>query len=63
MLRPSRQRVNACDFFTIVHIYLQLSLAGMNTTAGSYALLGSVVADDAFIVKRLREAGAIMLGK
>jgi len=29
----------------------------MNTTAGSYALLGSVVAKDAGVVKRLRQAG------
>ncbi|KAJ3819994.1 amidase signature enzyme [Lentinula raphanica] len=36
---------------------------GMNTTAGSYALLGSVVPDDAGVVKKLREAGAIILGK
>ncbi|PPQ71502.1 hypothetical protein CVT24_006466 [Panaeolus cyanescens] len=36
---------------------------GMNTTCGSYTLLGSVVPDDAGIVKKLREAGAIILGK
>lgn len=35
---------------------------GMNTTAGSYSLLNSVVPDDAGVVKRLREAGAIILG-
>ncbi|XP_072087109.1 probable amidase At4g34880 [Arachis hypogaea] len=35
----------------------------MSTTAGSYALVGSVVAEDAFVVKKLREAGAIILGK
>ncbi|ESK92785.1 glutamyl-trna amidotransferase subunit a [Moniliophthora roreri MCA 2997] len=40
-----------------------LSSEGMNTTAGSLALLNSVVPDDAGIVKRLREAGAIILGK
>jgi amidase len=34
----------------------------MNTTAGSYALLGSVVPDDAGVIKRLRKAGAIILG-
>ncbi|KAB5518229.1 amidase, partial [Coniochaeta sp. 2T2.1] len=34
----------------------------MQTTAGSWALLGSVVAKDAFIVSRLRDAGAIILG-
>ncbi|KZV87493.1 amidase signature enzyme [Exidia glandulosa HHB12029] len=36
---------------------------GMNTTAGSYALLGSVVPRDAPVVAKLREAGAILLGK
>lgn len=34
----------------------------MNTTAGSFALLGSVVPDDAGVIKRLRKAGAIILG-
>jgi amidase len=36
---------------------------GMQTTAGSLALLGSVPKRDAFIVKALREAGAVILGK
>ncbi|KAG6856088.1 hypothetical protein H0H87_007528 [Tephrocybe sp. NHM501043] len=36
---------------------------GMNTTAGSFALQHSVVPDDAEVVKRLRAAGAIVLGK
>ena len=35
----------------------------LNTTAGSYALLGSVVPRDASVVTRLRKAGAIILGK
>ncbi|XP_068646845.1 probable amidase At4g34880 [Aristolochia californica] len=35
----------------------------MNTTAGSLALLGSVVPRDAGVVKGLRRAGAIILGK
>ncbi|GAY67150.1 hypothetical protein CUMW_254280, partial [Citrus unshiu] len=35
----------------------------MNTTAGSYALLGSVVPRDAGVVVKLRKAGAIILGK
>ncbi|XP_062082155.1 probable amidase At4g34880 [Humulus lupulus] len=35
----------------------------MNTTAGSLALLGSVVPRDAGVVAKLREAGAIILGK
>jgi len=36
---------------------------GMQTTAGSLALEGSPAAADAFIVTRLRAAGAIILGK
>lgn len=34
----------------------------METTAGSWALLGSVVPRDAHVVRRLRESGAILLG-
>jgi amidase len=36
---------------------------GMMTTAGSLALVGSKPPADAFIVKRLREAGVVILGK
>lgn len=36
---------------------------GMGTTAGSYALLGSVVVRDSFVAAKLREAGAIFIGK
>jgi len=35
----------------------------MQTTAGSLAFEGHIASDDAFIVKKLREAGAIILGK
>jgi amidase len=35
----------------------------MQTTAGSLALVGSVPPKDAFIVKKLRDAGAVILGK
>ncbi|MBC6112000.1 amidase [Pedobacter fastidiosus] len=35
----------------------------MQTTAGSLALLGNIASEDAFIVKKLREAGAVILGK
>ncbi|XP_056164755.1 probable amidase At4g34880 [Syzygium oleosum] len=35
----------------------------LNTTAGSFALLGSVVAREAGVVARLRSASAIILGK
>ena len=36
---------------------------GMETTAGSHALLSSRPARDAFLASRLREAGAVILGK
>ncbi|KAM3485534.1 hypothetical protein MY8738_001300 [Beauveria namnaoensis] len=35
----------------------------METTAGSLALLGSIVPRDAHVVAKLREAGAVLLGK
>jgi amidase len=35
----------------------------MNTTAGSLALLGSRPRKDSFVARRLRDAGAILLGK
>jgi amidase len=35
----------------------------MPTTAGSVALAGSIPPDDAFITRKLRQAGAIILGK
>lgn len=35
----------------------------MHTTAGSYALRDSVLDEDSFVVKKLREEGAIILGK
>jgi amidase len=34
----------------------------MNTTAGSFSLLGSIVPEDAGVVKQLRKAGAVFLG-
>jgi amidase len=40
-----------------------IDTADMPTTAGSVALAGSVPPDDAFITRKLREAGAIIIGK
>ena len=34
----------------------------MQTTSGSWALLGSIVPRDAHVVTQLREAGAVILG-
>jgi len=35
----------------------------MQTTAGSLALEGNIASSDAYVVKKLREAGAVILGK
>jgi amidase len=35
----------------------------MQTTAGSLALTGNVAKEDAFVLKRIREAGVVVLGK
>jgi amidase len=35
----------------------------MDTTAGSFALLGCIPAQDATVTQKLRKAGAIILGK
>ena len=35
----------------------------MMTTAGALALVGNIASKDAFIISRLREAGAVLLGK
>lgn len=40
-----------------------IDTSDMPTTAGSLLLAGSIPPDDAFIVKRLRDAGAIILAK
>lgn len=40
-----------------------IECAGMETTAGSTCLQGNIAAADAFVVRRLREAGAIILAK
>ena len=36
---------------------------GMMTTAGAFAMQGNIATADAFIIQRLRESGAVLLGK
>ncbi len=40
-----------------------IDVAGMPTTAGSVAFAGNIAQKDAFVVKRLKEAGAVILAK
>ena len=40
-----------------------IDIKGLPTTAGSYALRDLIAQEDAFITKKLREAGALILGK
>ena len=49
-----------------IPIYLKDNIAttdALNTTAGSYALVGARPKHEAFVVQKLRNAGAIILGK
>lgn len=60
---------NASPFLGDLHgipVLLKDSIATkdkLNTSAGSYALLGSKVPQDAGVVEKLRNAGAVILGK
>ncbi|CAO2833020.1 unnamed protein product [Amaranthus hypochondriacus] len=61
-----RARSKKCSKLNGIPVLIKDNIAskdGMNTTAGSFALLGSVVKRDAGVVKRLRKAGAVILGK
>jgi amidase len=57
--RPSRQPL----FGIPVLLKDNIDTADMPTTAGSVALAGSIPPDDAFITRKLRNAGAIIIGK
>jgi len=57
--RPSKKPL----FGVPVLLKDNIDTADMPTTAGSVALAGSIPPDDAFIARKLREAGAIILGK
>ena len=58
-MRPSHLKVGSHDQPSHTESHL---LSGLNTTAGSFSLLKSIVPEDAGVVKRLRAAGAIILG-
>src|SRR5215510_13517067 len=56
-------RVNGPLFGIPVLLKDNIDTADMPTTAGSVALAGSIPPNDAFITAKLRDAGAIILGK
>ena len=59
----SKRKSKAPGSFSGLHGIPILLKDKLNTTAGSYALLGSVVPKDAGVVTKLRKAGAIIIGK
>nr|XP_019709151.1 LOW QUALITY PROTEIN: probable amidase At4g34880 [Elaeis guineensis] len=67
--RADRERRSGCHLSGGLHgipVLLKDNIATrdqLNNTAGSFALLGSVVPRDAGVVRRLRGAGAVILGK
>jgi amidase len=61
-LRPPG-RINEPLFGIPVILKDNIDTADMPTTAGSVALTGSIPPNDAFIVRKLREAGAVIIGK
>ena len=60
---PHRGRGKKPLFGVPVLLKDNIDTADMPTTAGSVALAGSIPPDDAFITRKLREAGALILGK
>jgi amidase len=52
----------ACEPENARHLKV-LPCVGMNTTSGSFALLGSVPPRDATVAAKLRAAGAVLLGQ
>ncbi|XP_037470846.1 probable amidase At4g34880, partial [Triticum dicoccoides] len=64
--RCSVRRSRASGALRGVPVLLKDNIAtrdALNTTTGSFALLGSMVRRDAGVVRRLRRAGAVVLGK
>jgi amidase len=62
-LRHHRGRDRKTMYGIPVLLKDNIDTADMPTTAGSVALGGSIPPDDAFIARKLREAGAVILGK
>ncbi|KAJ3983326.1 amidase signature enzyme [Lentinula detonsa] len=67
-LDEERRTSGKCTMLHGIPVLLKDNIAtlpseGLSTTAGSHALFGSIVRDDAGVVKRLRNAGAVILGK
>ena len=62
-LNPHRGRGKKPLYGVPVLLKDNIDTADMPTTAGSVALAGSIPPDDAFITRKLREAGALILGK
>ncbi|WCB91516.1 Glutamyl-tRNA(Gln) amidotransferase subunit A [Baekduia alba] len=60
--RRSGRRLSPLDGIPVL-LKDNIATAGMPTTVGSYALLHADPADDAEVVIRLRNAGAVILGK
>ncbi|XP_045088166.1 probable amidase At4g34880 [Aegilops tauschii subsp. strangulata] len=66
LLRPVIECVTAGGPLDGIPVLLKDNIAtrdALNTTARSFALLGSVARRDAGVVRRLRRAGAVVLGK
>ncbi|KAJ3008169.1 UNVERIFIED_CONTAM: hypothetical protein HDU68_003209 [Siphonaria sp. JEL0065] len=65
-LRAVCKTNNSCNQLLGIPILLKDNIATrdlMQSTAGSWALYGSVPSKDAFVVDKLRKAGAVLLGK
>lgn len=61
-LRASREALRPLECIPVI-LKDNFDTADMPTTAGSLALADSVPLQDAFVVKKLREAGAVILAK